>query len=188
MRECPYCHTLSFDDMSICYGCLHRFEQTGSTSPEAKTVLAVADAASDMPHVQDGAVDGHANGQADIEGSMLADLLVAPDADLDRLLTEHPPAAPSIPSDLFCPEIAATDDCGRPTVAADRGIVSGMARLHVELPEGYHYDIYLEKPEGASIQIGWAADAAFPVSAKPLPPAAPQNAAMTLSRGSERAK
>ena len=35
---------------------------------------------------------------------------------------------------------------------------SGMARLHVSMPEGYHYDVYLEKPEGASIQIGWIPD------------------------------
>jgi len=31
----------------------------------------------------------------------------------------------------------------------------GMARLRVKMPQGYHYDVYLEKPEGASIQIGW---------------------------------
>ena len=36
---------------------------------------------------------------------------------------------------------------------------SGMARLHVKLPQGYHYDVYLEKPEGASIQIGWVPEA-----------------------------
>ncbi|MDR2956560.1 MAG: hypothetical protein LBU61_00055 [Coriobacteriales bacterium] len=35
---------------------------------------------------------------------------------------------------------------------------SGMARLHVKMPQGYHYDVYLEKPEGASIQIGWIPD------------------------------
>ncbi|MCL2136336.1 MAG: hypothetical protein FWH40_02245 [Coriobacteriia bacterium] len=37
-------------------------------------------------------------------------------------------------------------------------VVSGMARLHVKMPQGYHYDVYLEKPEGASIQIGWVPD------------------------------
>ena len=35
------------------------------------------------------------------------------------------------------------------------GGMAGMARLHVKLPQGYHYDVYLEKPEGASIQLGW---------------------------------
>jgi hypothetical protein len=35
---------------------------------------------------------------------------------------------------------------------------AGMARLHIRMPEGYHYDVYLDKPEGASIQIGWVPD------------------------------
>ena len=42
---------------------------------------------------------------------------------------------------------------GRPSVSAP-----GMARLHVRMPQGYHYDVYLEKPEGASIQIGWVTE------------------------------
>jgi hypothetical protein len=56
---------------------------------------------------------------------------------------------------------------------APRHNFSGMARLHVRMPQGYHYDVYLEKPEGASIQIGWVPDILPPdalVVPSPPPP------------------
>ena len=45
---------------------------------------------------------------------------------------------------------------------------SGIARLQVRMPDGYYYDIYLEKPKGASIQIGWVPDALLPTEEKTL--------------------
>ncbi len=32
MKSCPICHMRSFDDMELCYGCLHRF--TTNTEPQ----------------------------------------------------------------------------------------------------------------------------------------------------------
>lgn len=27
MKECPVCSAVTFDDMDVCYGCLHRFDE-----------------------------------------------------------------------------------------------------------------------------------------------------------------
>lgn len=32
MKSCPVCEATTFDDMEICYGCLHRFGEDGSAS------------------------------------------------------------------------------------------------------------------------------------------------------------
>lgn len=32
MKTCPVCKARCFDDMEICYGCMHHFEDVGSTS------------------------------------------------------------------------------------------------------------------------------------------------------------
>ena len=39
MKECPICHGTCFDDMEVCYGCMHRFAEelemhTYETEPE----------------------------------------------------------------------------------------------------------------------------------------------------------
>lgn len=30
MKTCPTCHAVAFEDASVCYGCLHRFDEGGS--------------------------------------------------------------------------------------------------------------------------------------------------------------
>lgn len=32
MKECPVCKTFVFDDMGVCYGCMHRFSEGGAAS------------------------------------------------------------------------------------------------------------------------------------------------------------
>lgn len=32
MKECPVCKTFVFDDMGVCYGCMHRFSGDGAAS------------------------------------------------------------------------------------------------------------------------------------------------------------
>ena len=35
MRKCPICGARLFDDMSVCYGCLHRFDEEASPSSDS---------------------------------------------------------------------------------------------------------------------------------------------------------
>ena len=37
MKMCPICHAGAFDDASICYGCLHRFEEGEGVVAPAKS-------------------------------------------------------------------------------------------------------------------------------------------------------
>lgn len=34
MKTCPVCHARCFDDMEVCYGCLHRFGDEGALCAE----------------------------------------------------------------------------------------------------------------------------------------------------------
>lgn len=34
LKECPVCHARCFEDMDVCYGCLHSFERGPSRSPD----------------------------------------------------------------------------------------------------------------------------------------------------------
>jgi len=58
-----------------------------------------------------------------------------------------PPSGPVLPFAL-----SATGTSQQTIKKPSRG---GIARLQVRLPGGYHYDVLLEKPEGASLSIGW---------------------------------
>jgi hypothetical protein len=33
MKTCPICKARCFDDMELCYGCMHRFESSGDDAP-----------------------------------------------------------------------------------------------------------------------------------------------------------
>ena len=50
MKECPVCSAVTFDDMDICYGCLHRFGGADAIAASAtaggKGAFAVQPAAS----------------------------------------------------------------------------------------------------------------------------------------------
>lgn len=35
MKICPICHARCFDDMDVCYGCMHHFEILPTSSPES---------------------------------------------------------------------------------------------------------------------------------------------------------
>ena len=50
MKTCPICHATAFDDMAVCYGCLHRFDQVGQKRPAEHDGLftAVASSSSDV--------------------------------------------------------------------------------------------------------------------------------------------
>lgn len=41
MKECPRCHAKTFDDMEVCYGCLHRFEPAMAEARDATQLDAV---------------------------------------------------------------------------------------------------------------------------------------------------
>jgi hypothetical protein len=46
MKTCPFCQSLTFDDMEVCYGCMHRFE------PPANNVNASASVDAGGPALQ----------------------------------------------------------------------------------------------------------------------------------------
>lgn len=39
VKECPVCEATTFDDMEVCYGCLHRFDGRGSGNPLSKATI-----------------------------------------------------------------------------------------------------------------------------------------------------
>ena len=128
MKVCPYCQSTSFDDMESCFGCLHRFD-----APAPATIIPT--------FAEDDVMDAYKpEPEPDLEPTQegTATLPRVPVVALNERATIIPSVSP-------LPE------------SAQAGF-SGIARLHVQMPQGYHYDIYLEKPEGASIQIGWIPD------------------------------
>lgn len=51
MKECPSCKARCFDDMEVCFGCLHRF--AAETSDVEKPSVQMAHALSDSPLLGD---------------------------------------------------------------------------------------------------------------------------------------
>ena len=129
MKVCPYCQSTSFDDMESCFGCLHRFD-----APAPATII-----------------------PAFAEDDVMDLYKPEPEPDLEPKLEGTVPL-PRVPV-VALNESATIIPTVSPLPESAQAGFSGIARLHVQMPQGYHYDIYLEKPEGASIQIGWIPDA-----------------------------
>ena len=52
MRKCPICGARLFDDMAVCYGCLHRFDEvTNPSSDSGETAVLPRPADDDKPAV-----------------------------------------------------------------------------------------------------------------------------------------
>ena len=69
MKTCPICHATAFDDMAVCYGCLHRFDEAGHKHPAEHDGLFTA-VASTSSGIECFAVNGAAESVA---ASRLAD-------------------------------------------------------------------------------------------------------------------
>ncbi|MCL2882856.1 MAG: hypothetical protein FWF30_00065 [Coriobacteriia bacterium] len=216
MRTCPYCQSISFDDIDTCYGCLHRF-----TDSEKTGIAQIVDTPSAGDHLT-----------ADIEAG-LREFVESLEEDLDLLEPSGALTPTPDREDASCPEnrgqkkkgdktqepeadsshreptmvkvasettgVAASEEAAAAKVESEAEEASvrpnglaikeandtalgprpksvlpfavsvpdaaqpilkrpsrgGIARLQVRLPGGYHYDVLLEKPEGASLSIGW---------------------------------
>ena len=134
MKVCPHCQSVSFDDMETCFGCLRSFRQQSAADQAVGEFVDEAQSAELA-----GAL---------VEARDSSPLVIEAEASS----SERQGRAPlEITRDEVSRAIVVTD----PSREQVGSRAAGMARLHVRLPQGYHYDVYLEKPEGASIQLGW---------------------------------
>jgi hypothetical protein len=137
---------VSFDDMETCFGCLKPL------TLQAETDEANGDVVEGAP---DEKLAGAFVGASDekLTGTLVGARDDAPLViEAEASSSERQGRAPlEITRDEVSRAIVVTD----PSREQASPKAAGMARLHVKLPQGYHYDVYLEKPEGASIQLGW---------------------------------
>ncbi|MDR0309030.1 MAG: hypothetical protein LBH87_03780 [Coriobacteriales bacterium] len=169
MKTCPYCQSVTFDDMDVCYGCLHHFEDAESTAAKSMETTG------DLKEINDGLEEFLKSLEEDLEpieptgesgksdskqealkcmnsgGTTSASVTNAGDSERDKEALHTP--AQILPSRSPEPK---------------RGATGGIARLQVRLPGGYHYDVLLEKPEGASLSIGWLTEEAMKEEAAAL--------------------
>lgn len=55
MKQCPVCAAMTFDDMEVCYGCLHRFGEEGAKESVSR---ALDEADGLRPHDARGGFEG----------------------------------------------------------------------------------------------------------------------------------
>ncbi len=99
MKTCPVCKSLCFDDMSVCYGCMHDFDRDIPDEPEeavppvrpsaasaasygSSGASAASSAATDVPMAQDsdGGAQGFPRSQNGLGGALHAAGFAARDA------------------------------------------------------------------------------------------------------------
>ena len=122
MKTCPVCHAVTFDDASVCFGCLHRFD----------TVSASAD----------GKAGRH--GKSGVRGVVPGGQGVLPALVIDR----EQSSGPSEPLDVrgACQAPARSTVLGQPGAAF---VISVLPRRTAEGAVAWYCDVAAQRPQAS---------------------------------------
>ena len=131
MKKCPVCESLCFDDMAVCFGCMHRFDE--DDAPEAAARGGQDKALREMPATEKAGSDKGARGEA--LPQVFEDVPAAPDeppARVEPSLAEagkHAAPARQTPLPTERPKANAPYESGRGSLRR-----RGSATTQVEAP------------------------------------------------------
>jgi len=149
MKTCLTCMSTTFDDMTVCYGCLEPFEMGGSGYLQGITTFDTPLQSAPMAMYPLKPLDGFEEDLTVEEPSEKAETdCVAPSATQEEALDARLEDAEQ---DWALQTEAAKEGTAVPATVA-------QARFHVTVPDLFGYDIYMCKEEGAELTIGCARD------------------------------
>lgn len=144
MKRCPVCQTMLFEDMDICYGCLHRFPEGDDPAGEGaidadreRQALKSANLAADLPQIEMKPAPGQiVRGESSLASACFADVGAFDCSVLDEAGSAASGEAGSVDSNAAGPaELNPVD-----LVEAGRSVLTGVdadwiMRLELRCPD-----------------------------------------------------